>query len=261
MAKRSKKQKKQPHPFQKLLEYFPGERLTSLKHYARHAEVEAEDHDPAEFQHKLARKLENSKYEPPNYSSADVENDSRSQSFAKILQNAGVMRVLLSPALTKDIERWIALQSVFIKDKKARDERKSVKDLPIKFHKSMFTELRRHRRAVEKLAMTYRAPEGEIESYTGDVFREQVRQFSILQAFYVRQEWRILLSLRHQKFRSRKPEVLISVAIFRLLRGRLQNGKSKQQGISDQFLRDLTLLITDSKKSAEALRQAVNKRK
>jgi hypothetical protein len=201
----------------------------------------------------LAEKIEKTPYRPP-----DSEKDG--PPFGQILERAGVKQALLAPGLAGELERWRKLRDVLLESQEAIREGKSVQGLPLILHKTMFTELRRHLAAVDRIARRWGGPKRPLEDYEAAVFELIVEHSVAIRAFRNEDAWKKLLDETRLPFEPHDPEVSVRVAVFHLLRRKLQDAKSRRLGISDQFLRALTELTLGRHPAGDSLRQAVIKR-
>ena len=244
------------HPLKELSKSVSKKKLTSLRYFAQLAGKKGfEECGSSYFASQLEQKLEDNQYSDPN-------SRRNGPTFAKVLQRAGVRQVLMGAPVITEVEMWVTLRNVLAQDQKAQLEGMSIERLPIQFHKKLFAELGRHFTALACLIGGNPDFQDALQSHTHVVWRELRRQFVALHAFYTREDWRKLLNEENLTFRPRDPEVSISVRVYLLLRHTLQNAKTRKLGISDQFLRALTLLILGRRTvSDDSLRQALTERR
>lgn len=165
----------------------------------------------------------------------------------------------MSEAVLGKIANWVLFGDVLRVDRETRSEGKSVQRFDLQFHRSAFRELQRHYAKMEGIARYYCPSTKGVDSHLRMVWREIVRQFELLRPYPAK----ALLGGGHVgSSHPKDEEITIKVAVFDVLQSSLQTTESKGLGISDQFLRALTLLLLNQPEDrAVALRHAVNGRR
>ena len=244
------------HPLDRLLakdeeEEFSSGYETSLKSLARQVAQGAERKvTEAFFREFLLRRLRTNKYA---YTLAvdPKGRPKRQTTFYDTLQNADVLNKLLLRSNVTELRKWMLLKVVLRVEEANKMKRRSPQGFPLSFHRAFFTELLRHTNDVERIAQKHNA-ERAVTSYQRLVSEELRRQIQIIIAFRRPQSWRTLLQDQGKKEPEHKDDAL-KLRIYAFLKAKLQTTKSRRLGISDSFLRQLTLVVWARPKDEEAL--------
>lgn len=245
------------HPLDVLLKKAGGEGESTLEFWARWVSGEWDSKSSAHFRKGIRTKIKLLKYEAPSSKSGK-------KTFERILEDASALQRFLSPHVLTTIEKWFLLNEVLRLERKYRSEKKMTSGYPVQFHRSLLTELQRHYGAIDRITRKYNTKYG-IMNYGPMVFREILRQFKLLLPYRRPQSWRELLGEADLPFSPRDEEVAIKVGAFRYLKMVLAGEGEVKATLSDQFLRELALLVmarADATRlhGADALRQAIEKR-
>lgn len=212
------------------------EKEVSLRVWARRVAEQPPYNSIKLFRQALIANLKAVRYSPP-----DSKSDSDGETFEQNLRKAGVLQAILTPVVLEDIRKWVMLNRAFEKERESRSSGESTAGFPVQFHKTFMTELRRHADEVEDIAVRYAAESG-IQSYRSVLKKEFRRQFEYVSAVNNPQTWPSLRLNRGGEYAPRIDEIAVKGRLFLFMKKEIQNWHTRQLGISDQFLRQLTEL-------------------
>jgi hypothetical protein len=244
------------HPLDRLLPKYGEDDFsigyeTSLKSMARQVAHGAEQAViDAFFKESLLKRLRTNKY--AYVVAVDPKARRKPQTtFYETLQNAGVLdRLLLLSNLT-ELLKWILLEGVLREEQTRRMNHHSPQGFPLKFHRAFHTELLRHANEVQAIAQKYNAVRA-LRGYGWLVSKEFRRQFQIIAASQRPESWKMLLQETGRDEPEHKDDAL-KLRIYAFLKAKLQTTTSLKLGISDSFLRQLTLVVRARPTGEEAL--------
>jgi hypothetical protein len=221
------------------------EKEVSLRVWARRVAQQSPYSDLKLFRKAITAKLKTVRYWPPD---SKIHGDT----VERILRRAGVLQKILNPVVLENIRKWVMLNRAFEKERESRSSGKSTEGLPLQFHKTFMTELRRHSDEIEDIALKYSAEKG-IKSHLSVLKHEFRRQFRYLSAVNNLQTWPNLRLDSKGKYAPRNDEIAVKGKLFLFMKKELQTAQTKQLGVSDQFLRQLTELTVSSLDSPHVL--------
>jgi hypothetical protein len=213
----------------------------------------------------LRKVLQNVKYPHP----ARLE---QKKSFYQVLQDANVLLLLMSRDSITEIWKCFLVKEVASAPEFRRKTGSSPSGQVLSFHAQMRSEIRRHLKAVTKLAEMHPDPhnvaKGPMATYRATVEREYNRHASWI--LLNRNSGNKQSLLRAATYSAtgktvRDVDLATQIALFRFLKWLLSNQSSKKKGISDLFLRLLAQVIdalrnlTVAEPTAENLRKAIER--
>lgn len=196
--------------------------------------------DAMVFRTELITKLKRLYYPQP-----DPERGEGKKTFHEILEDAGVIEVLLHEEVLRGLWQRRLLKDLFERDDDLRKKNMSMEGVPISEHWKKVRKIQKDMKILEKLAKEYRMETSMAECYE-KVAGECVKAWRpIMTTRYPDSKAEVILSHPSEELSSsvKSEGTAVQAIIYLWLKNKLQTKSNRRRGISDIFLCQLSELI------------------